>query len=199
MRTIVRVLPRLVMLGVAGGALLVLPNAPRTRTPRCPIRRRHRRRRRSPRPDLPPVTTPPPITPPAPAPPPVPEAQPPPVPPTVPVPTPTAPTTPAIPGFTSVWRCPRPRHPGRRLSRRRRTSPAFPPRRASPGSTPGRVFGTVGPLPNVPDVPRRAGGLGAGCRVCRTSGAARPGDPPGRRARAQRRARAGGSRPRRRP
>src|SRR5207248_9053362 len=96
MRTIVRVLPRLVLVGVAGGALLVLAgraqeaHAQASDPPAAPAWPS------VPSADLPPVTTPPPTTPPAPAPPPVPEAPSPPTvssPPAVPVPTPTAPAT----------------------------------------------------------------------------------------------------------
>ena len=149
MRTIVRVLPRLVLLGVAGGALLVLAeraqeaHAQASDPPAAPASPS------VPSADLPPVTTPPPTTPPAPAPPPVPEAPAPPptVPPAVPVPTPTAPTTPAIPGVTAVPEVPA---PGPAPVPSAPDIPGVPAAPGIPGIDTGRV---VGPLPNVPDVP----------------------------------------------
>src|SRR2546421_451400 len=93
MRTIVRVLPRWVLLGVAGGALLVLAERAQDADAQTldPIAAPT-----VPAVELPPVTTPPATTPPAPALPPAPEL-PPIAPPTIPIPAPTAPTTPAIP------------------------------------------------------------------------------------------------------
>jgi hypothetical protein len=135
------------MLGVAGGALLVLaeraqdaqaqtldPPAAPTISAVPPL-------------DLPPVTAPP-----TPAPPPVPEPALPPtpnVPPALPLPAPTFPTPPAVaapevPGPVPPVVLPSPDVPG---------APAAP---GIPGIDPGRVNGTVGPLPDVPEVPAPA-------------------------------------------
>src|SRR5438445_235084 len=89
MRTIVRVLPRLVMLGVAGGALLVLAERAQDAHAQVPEPPAVPGSPSIPSVDLPPVTTPPPTTPPAPAPPPVPS-------PSLP-PAPTVPPAPALP------------------------------------------------------------------------------------------------------
>ncbi|HKH25858.1 MAG TPA: hypothetical protein VKB11_01840 [Acidimicrobiia bacterium] len=143
MRTIVRVLPRLVVLGAAGGALLVLAqraqdaNAQVPDPPAVPS---------VPAPDLPPVGAPPvPELPPVPAPtlPPAPDLPPAPaVPPSLPLPAPPVPTVPAVPA-PELPGIPSPALPD---------APGTPAPPAVPGFDPGDVTGAVAPLPEVPAV-----------------------------------------------
>ena len=151
MRTIVRVLPRLVLLGVAGGVLLVLAERAQAAHAQTPDPPAAPASPSVPAPDLPPVTTPPPTTPPAPAPPPVPEPPPPPAPPTVPLPTSTAPTTPALPGVPSGT-LPEVPAPGLPVVPSAPQPPAVPVAPGVPGIDAGRTVGAVGNGGALPEV-----------------------------------------------
>ena len=142
----------MVLLGVAGGALLVLAERAQAAHAQTPDPPAAPASPSVPAPDLPPVTTPPPTTPPAPAPPPVPEPPPPPAPPTVPLPTSTAPTTPALPGVPSGT-LPEVPAPGLPVVPSALQPAAVPVAPGVPGIDAGRTVGAVGNGGALPDVP----------------------------------------------